>query len=160
MRLTGRAEDRPRLDRAPRRQRDPRRVDTDGRELELRRFGAQLLDILARGIGLEERVIDHRRDAGRRAAGRVHTDPRGAGVDDAPEPIWTTVVEHTVALTPDRRPARSHQLLNDDVDQVSELVLRHEQNHKDHKDHDEECLFFVAFVVNPFVILVIPSSLF
>ena len=76
---------------ASRRRRHPGRVDADGGEPELRRLAAQLLDVLPRRVGLEQRVIDHRRDVrparrrrrARRRASRRRRARRAAGRDSS-----------------------------------------------------------------------------
>ena len=52
----------------------------------------------ARRVRLEQRVVDHRRDAGRRAAASACSPTRvRAGVEHAAQPVRTAVVEHRVA---------------------------------------------------------------
>jgi hypothetical protein len=72
-------------------------------------------------------VIDHRRDAGWRAARRMDTDTRGAGIEHAAQPIGTAVVEDAVTSAAQRRPrSRCREFLNDDVDNALQLVSVHE----------------------------------
>ena len=105
---------------------DPGRVHAHRREVELRRFPAELLDLRPRRIRLQQRVIDHRRDAARRSAGRVHPEPARAGIDDAAQPVGTAVEQHGVAAA-SRRPGasrrlRGHHLLGDEVDEPLEIL--------------------------------------
>ena len=78
-------------------QRDPHRVDADGRETELRGLAAQLFDLLTRGIGLQQGVIDHRRHTCRGATGGVHADARGTRLEHALQAIRATVVDDRMA---------------------------------------------------------------
>src|SRR5204862_6433347 len=85
------------------------------------------LDVVPCRVRFEKRVIDHRRDAGWGAAKRVETDAGGAGVDDAAQPIGTTLLQHRVALT---SRARLHttvrlQFFDDDRDQPLDLFSGH-----------------------------------
>ena len=96
--------------------------------MELRRFAAQLFDLGARGVGLEERVIDHRRHAARRAAGGMHAQPRRAGVEHAAQPRRTAIGLHRVTAAMGRRssrPLRCQQLFRDDLDQPLQILWVH-----------------------------------
>ena len=113
----------------PRAQGDPGRVHAHRREPELRRLAAEVLDVLTRGVGLEQRVVDHRRDTRRRPAERVDADAGGPRVDHRPQPIGTAVAQDAVARarrhgTARRRRGRRH-LGHDDVDQPLQLVPGH-----------------------------------
>jgi hypothetical protein len=111
----------------PRAQGNPGRVDADRCELELRSLAAQLLDVLPRGIRLQQRVIDHRRHAGRCASRRVQPDASGAGVENPAQAIRTAVVEHRVArAAPLRADGGRRQLADNRVDQPLQFLSRHD----------------------------------
>jgi hypothetical protein len=53
----------------------PVRVDADGRKAVLARLGAELFNLLLRGVGFEQRVIDQRRDAVRHLVAGIQPEP-------------------------------------------------------------------------------------
>jgi hypothetical protein len=94
--------------------------------VELRRFAAQLLDVRERGVRLQQRVIDHRRDGAGRTGGGVHAQARCAGIDHAAQPVRTTVSGRgmTGAALPGTaaQPLRGEHLVGDDVNQTLEIL--------------------------------------
>ncbi len=105
--------------------RDPGGIDAHGGEVKLRRLATQLLDLAGRGIGLEQRVIDQRRDFAVTATVGVQPQPRGTGRHDAADLIRATGEGKTMAGAArgcDRTGCR--QFLKNDVDDAFDIGQR------------------------------------
>jgi hypothetical protein len=77
---------------------------------------------VARRVGLEQGVVDHRGDALGRAARRVQAEARRAGVEHAAQPIRAALVHDRVAGAPAwRRRLRRGDFLDDDANQPLQL---------------------------------------
>ena len=93
---------------------------------ELRRFAAQLLDLFAGGVRLEQGVVDHARHAGRRprrsragrAAWRRHRSSSAAGPGSSPR------APHGRLHGPGRRrgPLRGDHFFGDDLDEPLKVL--------------------------------------
>ena len=92
----------------------------------LGRFGAQPLDVIARRIGFEERVIDEAGDRRRCPAGGVDAEPRRASLEYARQPGGTALVQHGVAgAALPRRPIDRTDFLGDEGDQPRQVDRLH-----------------------------------
>ena len=98
-------------------ERDPRGIDADRRELPLRRFAAELLDLARGRIRFEQRVIDVPGHAAGAAVGGVQSEARRAGIDDVLHAIGTALGGKAVTGASRRRdgPGAS-QLLENELD--------------------------------------------
>ena len=106
--------------------RDPGRVHAHRREAELGRLAAQLLDLGARRVRLEQRVIDHRRRrrrarrrsrAGRAGVAPASSTPRSRSGSSRRRPH-----DRRSALEAGQGAWRRDHLLGDDLDQPLEIL--------------------------------------
>src|SRR5204863_9391766 len=95
------------------------------REPELPRLFTEPLDLVSRGIGLQQRVVDERGDIARNFLSRVEAKARGARIDHPANAIGAAVVQHRVTLAR-ARPLpgqRGRHFFGDDSLKVTPLHL-------------------------------------
>jgi hypothetical protein len=106
---------------------DPGWVHADAGESELRRLAAERLDLGLRRVGLQQRMVDHRRHVARATTGRMEPESGCPRLYNRGNSAGTAFIENRVTGTPYgcTNGITSGQLLDNDLNETLE-VDRHQ----------------------------------